>query len=155
MKDSAPPSLFLTRKATKNVRKVNINEIIYYLKSQYSDDENQMGLTQRYSSEHSLERILEEMKVILKYVKETENASLKNNILFGEWLLNARSCYKYRKNKDLPKQFDKWVHKECGIVKLMMYNYINLYKAVCIAPKLCSCRVSMMYFIGNNFIGNS
>ena len=45
----------------------------------------------------SILRIFEEMKVILKYVKETENASLKNNILFGKWLLNARSCYKYIK----------------------------------------------------------
>ena len=64
-----------------------------------------------------MERILEEMKVIAKYVKETENMSLENNILFGEWLSNACSRYKYIKNKDLPKQFDKWVHKECGIVK--------------------------------------
>ena len=30
-----------------------------------------------------------------------------------------------------------------------MYNYINLYKLAYIAPKLCGCRVSMTYFIGN------
>ena len=64
-----------------------------------------------------MERILKEMKVISKYVKETDNASLKNNILFGKWLFNARSCYTYIKNKDLPQQFDKWLHKECGIQK--------------------------------------
>ena len=88
LKDSAALSLLLTHKTRKNAREVNINEIIHYLRLQYSDDENQIGLIQRYRSEHSLERILEEMKVISKYVKETENASLKNNFLFGEWFLN-------------------------------------------------------------------
>ena len=117
LNDSARPSLFLTRMVRKNAREINIDEIIHYLKSQYSDDENQIHLIQGYSSEHSLERTMEEMKVISKYVKETENASLKNNVLFGEWLSNAHSCYKYIKNKDLPQIFDKWVHKECGIVK--------------------------------------
>ena len=111
---------------------------------------NQIDLIQRHSGEHSLERMLEEMKVISKYVKETENVSLKNNILFGEWLSNARNRYKYIKIKDLPQQFDKWVHKECGIVKQTMYNYINLYKLMCIAPKLCGCRVSMTHFIDNH-----
>ena len=99
LKDSAPPSLFLTRNARKNAREVNINEIIHYLRLKNSDNENQIRLIQRYSSEHSLERILEEMKVILKYVKETENASLKNDTLFGGWLLNAHSYNKYIKKR--------------------------------------------------------
>ena len=51
---------------------------------------------------------------------------------------------------DLPKQFDKWVHKECEIVKQTMYNYINFYKLMCIAPKPCGCRVSKTYFIKNH-----
>ena len=57
------------------------------------------------------------MKVVSKYVKEIENASLQNNILFGEWLFNASNRYKCIKNKDLSQQFNKWVHKECGMVK--------------------------------------
>ena len=73
--------------------------------------------------------------------------SLKNNTLFGEWLSNARSCYKYRKKKDLPQQFDKWVHKVCGIRKLTMHNYKSLYKLMCVAPKPCGCRVNVTYFI--------
>ena len=128
LKVLAPPNLFLTRKPKKDAREVNIEEIFYYLKSQYFDDGNQIYLIKKYSSEHSLEGMLEEIKVISKYVKETKNASLKNNILFGEWLSNARNRYKYLKDMDLPKQFDKWVHKECGMVKQTMYNYINLYK---------------------------
>ena len=53
--DLAPPSLLLTREATKNVKKMNINQIIHYLKSQYSDDENEIDIIQRYSGEHSLD----------------------------------------------------------------------------------------------------
>ena len=96
-----------------------------------------------------MEEILEELKVISKHTKKTESMSLKNSILFGEWLPNERSCYKHIKKKDLPQQFDKWVHKEFGIVKRTMHNYINLYKLVYIAPKLCGCRVNMTYFIKN------
>ena len=134
LKVLAPPDLFLTRKPRKDAREINIDEIFYYLKSQYFDNENQIHLIKKYSSEHSLEGMLEEIKVISKHVKETENASLKNNVLFGEWLSNAHNRYKYIKDMDLPKQFDKWVHKECGMVKQTMYNYINFYKLMCIAP---------------------
>ena len=118
LKVLAPPDLFLTRKPRKDARQVNIEEIFYYLKSQYFDDENQIHLIKKYSSEHSLEGMLEEIKVISKYVKETESASLKNNVRFGEWLSNARNRYNYTKDMDLPKQFDK----ECGMVKETMYN---------------------------------
>ena len=148
--DSAPPDLFLTRKPRKNAREINIEEIFYYSKLQYFDDENQIHLIKKSSSEHSLEVMLEEVKVISKHVKKTENVSLKSNALFVEWLSNACNRYKYIKNMDLPKQFDKWVHKECGIVKQTMYNYINLFKLMCIATKLCGCRVSMTYFIKNH-----
>ena len=82
-----------------------------------------------------------------KYVKESENMILKTNTLFGEWLLNACRRYKYIKKKDLPQRFEEWVHKECGIWKQTNYNYINLYKLMCVAPKLCGCRVNMTYFI--------
>ena len=54
LKVLAPPNLFLTRKPRKDVREVNnIEEIFYYLKLQYSDDENQIYFIKKYSSEHS------------------------------------------------------------------------------------------------------
>ena len=56
------------------------------------------------------------------------------------------------KKKDLPQQFDKWVHKKCGIGKQTMHNYINLYELMCITPKLCGCRVNMTHFIKNHKI---
>ena len=77
LKDAAPSSFFLTCKATKNER--GIDEIISYLKSQYSDGENQITFIQRYRGEHSLEEIFKELKAMSKYVKEGENMSLKNN----------------------------------------------------------------------------
>ena len=73
LKDPAPPSLF-----RKNAREVNIDEIIHYLKSQYFHDENQIHLIQRYSSQHSLVRILEEMKVIIDSWKRFDETSLPN-----------------------------------------------------------------------------
>ena len=75
--------------------------------------------------------------------------SLKNNTYFGEWLSNAGRRYKYIEKKDSPLQFTKWIYKECGIGKQTIYNYINLYKLMCVAPKLCGCRANMTYFIKN------
>ena len=135
------------QKNAKNANKTSIDEITFYLKSQYSADENQVVFIQSYRGGHSSEEIFKELKVMSKYAKESETISLKNNSLFGEWLLNACRRYKYIKKKDSPKRFDEWVYKECGIGKQAIYNYINLYKLICVAPKLCGCRVNMIYFI--------
>ena len=74
LKVLAPPDLFLTHKPRKDAREVNIEEIFYYLELQYFDDANQIYLIKKYSSEHSLQGMLEEIKVISKCLKETENA---------------------------------------------------------------------------------
>ena len=128
---------FLTRKATKNAKKTGIDEVISYLKSQYSDGENQVALIQRYRDEHSSKEILRELKVVSNYVKESENMSPKKNTYFGEWLSNAGRRYKYIKKKDSPQRFNKWIYKECEIGRQTIYNYINLYKLMCVAAKLC------------------
>ena len=135
-------------KNAKNAKKTDIDEIISYLKSQYPGDENQVVFIQSYRGGHSSEETFKELKVMSKYVKESENMSLKNNTLFGEWLLNACRPYKYIKN-DSPQRFDEWGYKECGIRKQTIYNYINLYKLMHIAPKQCGCQVNMTYFIKN------
>ena len=140
----------MARETTKNVKsakKTDIAETNLYLKSQYSGDENQVVFIQSYRGEHSSEEIFKELKAMSKHVKESENMSLKNNTLFGEWLFNACSRYKYIKKKDSPERFDEWVHKECAIGKQAIYNYINLYKLMYVAPKLCGCRVNITYFI--------
>ena len=90
-----------------------------------------------------MEEIFKELKAMSKYIKEGENMSLKNNTLFGEWLSNAGRRYKYIKKEYLLQRFGKWVYKECGIKKQTIYNYINLYKLMCLAPNLLGCRVNM------------
>ena len=139
LKYLAPPRFFLAHKATKNAKKTGIDEIMFYLKSQCSGDENQVVFIQSYRCGHSSEEIFKELKAMSKYVKESQNMSLKNNTLFGEWSLNACRCYKYIKKKDSPQRFDKWVYKECEIGKQTLYNNINLYKLMRVAPKLCVC----------------
>ena len=131
----------MIRKAIKNAKKTDINEIIFYLKSQYSDGENQVVFIQSSRGIHFLEKTLEGLKAISKYVNESGNMSLKNNTLFGEWLSNARSRYKSIRKKNLPTRLKKWVHKECGIGKQTIHNYINLYKLMRVAPKLNMIRV--------------
>ena len=49
LKNSAPSSFFLTRKATKNTKNMNIDEIISYLKSQHLTN-NKDQLSKRRSS---------------------------------------------------------------------------------------------------------
>ena len=71
------------------------DEIIFYLKSQYWGDENQVVFIKSYRGGHSSEEVFKELKAMSKYVKESKNKSLKNNILFGEWLLNISRRYKY------------------------------------------------------------
>ena len=66
LKVLAPPDLFLTCKPRKDTREVNIEKIFYYLKSQYFDNENQIYLIKKYGSEHSLEGMLEEIKVEIR-----------------------------------------------------------------------------------------
>ena len=66
LKVLAPPSLLLIRKAEKNAKKVDINKIIAYLKSQYStNNRNQIALVQNFPSLEevsSFDGIQEELK---------------------------------------------------------------------------------------------
>ena len=89
--DLAPLRVFLIRKAAiKNAKKMNIHEIIIYLKSQYStDNRNQISFFQGIPSQgdvSSFEAISENLKAISKSMKEDENMSLKNKFLFGGWI---------------------------------------------------------------------
>ena len=81
--DLALSRVFLIRKAAvKNAKKMNINEIIFYLKSQYSTDNRvQITFIQDIPSQGdipSFEAISEKLKDISKSMKEDENMGLKN-----------------------------------------------------------------------------
>ena len=155
--DLAPSRVFLIRQdAIKNAKKMNIHEIMFYLKSQYSaDNRNQITFIQAITSQGdvpSFESISEELKDLSKSIKENENTSLKNKFLFGGCISIAAKAYKHdkiRKKKNLPHPFEDWIYRECGIKKQTIYNYKNLYKLMSIASKLFNCRVNMTYFVKN------
>ena len=80
----------MTRGATKNVKnakKMDIDEIIFYLlESKYFGDEDEVVFAQNFPSVEevpSFDGIQEELKIILKYIKDGENMSLRNKALFG------------------------------------------------------------------------
>ena len=89
--DLSPSKVFLIPKAAiKNAKKMNTNEIIFYLKSQYSaDNRNQKTFIQGILSQGgilSFEGISEELKALSKSMTENENTSWKNKCLFGGWI---------------------------------------------------------------------
>ena len=146
LKDLAPRSFLLIRKATKNAKKMDIDEIISYLKSQYlTNNKDQITFVQNFPSIEevpSFEGIQEELKIIPRYIKDGENMSLRNKALFGRWIAVARMVYKRDKlieGKNLPQRFDYWMDKEFKIKKQTIYDYINLYELMSVAPKLLNC----------------
>ena len=112
---------------------MNMNEIIFYLKSRYlADNRDQINFIQEIPSQRdvlSFKAISEELKAISKSVKEDENMSLKNKFLFGGWILVVAKAYRHDKvikGKNLPHRFEDWIYRECGIKKQTIYNYRNL-----------------------------
>ena len=78
----------MIRKAEKNnAKKADINEMIFYLKSQNStNNRNQIVPVQNFPSIQevsSFEEIQEELKMVSKHIKDGENMSLRNKALFG------------------------------------------------------------------------
>ena len=100
----------------------------------------------------SFEGIQEELKMVLKYIKDGENMTLKNKALFGGWIAVAKMAYnrdKFIKGIGLPRRFDYWMNKEFKIKKQTIYDYIHPHKFMSIAQKLLNCQVSMSYFVKN------
>ena len=73
LKDLVPLCFLLICKTEKNPKKMDINKIISYLKSQYStNNSNQRALVQnfpRLEEVSTFEGIQEELKIISKYIK--------------------------------------------------------------------------------------
>ena len=93
MVDLAPSRVLLIRKE-KIQKTVNIDEIIFYLKSIYSnyilyiiysthDEEPRTFIDDIPTEEPSFEATANYLKTFSKYIKEDENMSLKNKCLFG------------------------------------------------------------------------
>ena len=75
--------------------------MILYLKSQYSgNNRNQIVLIQDFPSIEevsSFEGVQEELRMVLKHIKEGKNMSLRNKTLFGGWIAVAKMAYKHDK----------------------------------------------------------
>ena len=109
----APSREILVRKV-KNEKIVNINEIIFYLKSQYSahNPQERTFIPNTPSEEPSFEAITDNLKTFSKSIKEDENMGLKNKSLYGGWLLMASKVYK---RQNLSCRFEDWLYEQCRI----------------------------------------
>ena len=97
---------------------MNIPEIIFYLKSQYStDNRDQITFIQGILSQGdvpSFEAMSENLKAFSKSMKEDENMTLKNKVLFGGWISVAAKAYRHDeiiKGNNLPHQFEDWIYR--------------------------------------------
>ena len=122
----APRKVILVCKA-KNQKLINIEEIIFYLKSQYSEHKPQdrTFILNILREEPSFEAITGNLKTFSKSRKEHENMGLKNKSLIGGWLLMVANIYR---RQNFSRRFEDWLYKKCRIKKQTSYNYRNLYK---------------------------
>ena len=145
-----PRKVILVRKV-KNQKVVNIEEIIFYLKSQYLEHnpQDRTFITNILSQELSFEAITGNLKTFSKSIKEHENMGLKNNSLIGGWLLMAANVYR---RQNLSCRFKDWLYEQCWIKREISYNHRILFKLMSVTPKLMNCRVNVTYFLKNHEI---
>ena len=138
--DLAPSRVILVRKV-KNEKMVNIDEIIFYLKSQYyaHNDEERTFIPNipREENMSSFEAITGYLKTFSKSIKEDENMGLKNKTLIGGWILITSKGYR---RQNLSCRFEDWLYAECRIERQTSYNYRNLYKLMSVTLKLMNCK---------------
>ena len=109
----APRGVILVRKV-KNQKVVNIEEIIFHLKSQYLEHNPQERtfIPNIPSEEPSFEAITGNLKTFSKSIKEHENMGLNNKSLIGGWLLMTANVYR---QQDLSCRFEDWLYEQCRI----------------------------------------
>ena len=150
---------FLVRKDVVKNEVKNVNETIFYLKTQYLPHNQEQGTTfiediSSQEDQFTFETISAQLKLFSRSTKEVENMVLKNKVLLGGWVSTAAKVFRRKKNREenLPDRFEDWMERECGIKQRTIYNYKNLYKLGKIAPKLMNCRVNMAYFVQHHKI---
>ena len=134
----APRKVILVSKA-KNQKFDSIEEIVFYLKSQYlqHNAEDRTFISDILCEEPSFEAITDNLKTFFKLIKEHDNRGLKNKSLIGGWLIMAAKIYR---RENLSYSFEDWLYKNCGIKRHTSYSYRNLYR------KLMKCRVNTTFF---------
>ena len=99
---------------------MNIDQIIFYLNSWYStDNRNQITFIQDILSQEdipSFEAISDYLKSFSKSMKEDENMSLKNKVLFGGRIWIGVKAYRHDKiikKKNLLLRFKDSIYSKC------------------------------------------
>ena len=120
----APTKVILVRKG-KNQKFVNIEHIIFHLKSWYSkyNSKGRTFISNIPREEASFEAITNNLKTRSKSIKEDENLGLKNKALLGGWLIMASNVYR---QQNLTTKFEDWLYEQCRIKRQTYYNYRNL-----------------------------
>ena len=118
---------------------MNIDEIIFYLKSMYSthNEEPRIFIDDIPVDERSFEAMTNRLKTFSKCIKDDENISLKNKCLFGGWILMASKLYR---KENLPYRFEDLLYRLCKEKRQASYNYRNLFKLMSVALKLKNCK---------------
>ena len=134
----------MVRKA-KNQKLINIENIIFCLKSQYPEHNtpDKTFILNILREEPSFEAITGNLKTFSKSRKEHENMGLKNKSLIGGWLLMAANIYR---QQNVSCRFEDWLYEQCRIKRQTSYNYRNLNKLMSAAPKLMNCKVNVTIF---------
>ena len=103
----------MVRKA-KNQKFVNIEQIIFHLKSQYLEQncEDRNFIPNIPREEPSFEAITNNLKTFSKSIKEDENLGLKNKTLLGGWLIMASNVYR---RQNLTIKFEDLLYEQCRI----------------------------------------
>ena len=109
----------------KTEKPVNIDKIIFYLKSTYSthNKEPRTFIDDIPNKEPSFEAMTNYLKTLSKYIKDDKNMSLKNKCLFGGWILMASKLYR---KKNLSYRFEDWLCRLCKVKRQASYTYRNL-----------------------------
>ena len=111
--DLAPPRVLSNHKE-KIEKTVNIDKIVFYLKSMYSthNEETRTFIENIPTDEASFEAMTSHLKNFSKCIKDDENMSLKNKCLFGGWILMASKLYR---KENLPYKFEDWLYRLCKV----------------------------------------
>ena len=148
--DLAPSRVLLICKE-KIEKTVNIDEMIFYLKSMFSTyNEEPINFIHGIATdEPSLEAMSNHLKTFPKCIKHGENMSLKNKCLFGEWILMASKLYR---KENLPYRFEDWLYCLWKVKRQASYNYRNFFRLMSATPKQINCKINATYFVKNHEI---
>ena len=105
--DLAPFKVVLARKDAARSGKENIYKMLFYLNSNYSPHTEEQAFIEDIPQDDrfSFEEMSDYIKTFSKSVIEVENATLKNKVLLGGWILTASKVFRRDKNmrgKNLP-----------------------------------------------------